>query len=166
MMVDKQAPVASIAWYKLADLIARGEREKALSVYRLLAHSFDDKAYALQLEGDILFALDDNRAKEKYFQAAVLYKKEQRWVDAVAVGQHLLSQQPDDVRLMFLLVYCYAVLDYADRCESFLQNIVRCQKAEPLDEAYVIELTQPLLLLAQEKKWLVELLEKHLDKFV
>ena len=33
--------------------VARKEKERALGVYRLLSHSFDDLAFARQLEGDI-----------------------------------------------------------------------------------------------------------------
>ena len=56
----------SLAWFKLADLIARGEREKALNVFRLLSHSLQDRAYSLQLEGDLLWYLDDKNFTEKY----------------------------------------------------------------------------------------------------
>jgi hypothetical protein len=41
---------ACVAWFKLADLITRKEKEKALNLYRLLSHSFEDRAYALQVE--------------------------------------------------------------------------------------------------------------------
>lgn len=120
MNFGKREDSVSIAWYKLADLIARGEREKALNVYRLLSHSLDDKAYALQLEGDLLWSLaDGERAREKYRQAAVLYKKEQRWVDAIAVCHHFLEITPHDLQLMSVLLCCYAVIDWQERFEKY-----------------------------------------------
>jgi hypothetical protein len=117
MIMDKQGPVTSVAWYKLADLITRGEREKVLSVYRLLAHSLEDRAYALQLEGDILLALDDPRSKDKYFQAATLYKNDKRWVDAVALSEHLIDRHPKDPALRLFAAYCYAVLDMQQKTD-------------------------------------------------
>src|SRR3990172_6949193 len=93
----------SLAWFKLADLIARGEREKALNVFRLLSHSLPDRAYALQLEGDILWYLDDKASQEKYKQAAFLYQKEKRWVDAISIYEHLLFQNPQSTDVLSVL---------------------------------------------------------------
>ena len=105
----------SLAWFKLADLIARGEREKALSVFRLLAHSLSDRAYVLQLEGDILWYLDDKSAVERYKQAAFLYQKEKRWVDAIAIYEHLLSQTPEAYELLAKLLIFYAIIDWPEK---------------------------------------------------
>lgn len=159
MRLDKQVPVASIAWYKLADLIARGEREKALNVYRLLAHSFDDKAYALQLEGDVLLALEDPRSKEKYFQAATLYKQEQRWVDAVALGEHLLAQHAQDPALLLFAVYCYAVLDVRDKVSEYFDQFKKVVKKGDIAVDLFTEELDLLKKLAKQKPWLISLLD-------
>lgn len=79
----------TIAWFKLAECVARGEREKAYGVYRLLAHSLADQAYAYLLEGDLLRTFDDPRAVEKYQQAAVLYYQDKRWYEAAGIFEHL-----------------------------------------------------------------------------
>ena len=50
----------TIAWFKLAECVAKGEKEKAFGVYRLLMHSLEDQAYAYQLEGDLLDAFKMN----------------------------------------------------------------------------------------------------------
>lgn len=160
MQIDKQTPVASVAWYKLADLISRGEREKALSVYRLLAHSFDDKAYALQLEGDVLFALEDPRSKEKYFQAATLYKAEKRWVDAVALGEHLLAQHPTDPSLLIFAVYCYSVLDVEAKAAEYYLSFVEIIKNRGIAPDFFIEELELLTVLAQQKRWLAQVLAR------
>src|SRR3990172_10433854 len=68
----------NIAWFKLAEFVARGEKERALGIYRLLIHSFDDKAFSYQLEGDLLSAFNDESARDKYLSAAQLYHKEGR----------------------------------------------------------------------------------------
>lgn len=158
MRLGKQVPVASVAWYKLADLIARGEREKALSVYRLLAHSFDDKAYALQLEGDVLLALADPRAKEKYFQAATLYKAEKRWVDAVALAEHLLAQHSEDSFLLLFAVYCYAALDVPPKAAHYFESFTKTIKNQNISIESFAEELELLRLLAKQKKWLAGLL--------
>lgn len=159
MRIDKQMPVASVAWYKLADLIARGEREKALSVYRLLSHSLDDKAYALQLEGDVLLALEDPRSKEKYFQAASLYKTEKRWVDAVAVTEHLLAQHAQDPALLLMAVYCYAVLDVQTKAAEHFASFNTVLKTRDIAPDFFTEELELLKKLANQKPWLAKLLD-------
>ncbi len=61
----------NVAWYKLAEFVVRKEKERALSLLRLLTHSFNDQALKDQLEGDLLRSFDDHKnASEKYFAAA------------------------------------------------------------------------------------------------
>ena len=79
----------TIAWFKLAECIARGEREKAYGVYRLLSHSLTDQAYACQLEGDLLRCFEDPRAWNKYNQALKIYYQERRWHEAAGIGEQL-----------------------------------------------------------------------------
>jgi len=78
----------SIAWFKLADIVSRGEKERALSVYKLLMHSIQDEAFALQLEGDILLSFDDDAALDRYNIAANLYKKNGDYQKAIAIYEH------------------------------------------------------------------------------
>ncbi|MBM3886836.1 hypothetical protein FJ364_02795 [Candidatus Dependentiae bacterium] len=160
MSLERQAPVASVAWYKLADLIARGEREKALSVYRLLAHSFDDKAYALQLEGDVLLALSDDRSKEKYFQAAFLYKDEKRWIDAVSLAEHLLVLYPKDLQLMLFVSYCYAALDMINKVTYYVDLFDKNCKQQGVAIDSFQEEWELIKKLSKQKKWLADLLAK------
>jgi hypothetical protein len=107
-----------VAWFKLSELITRKEKEKALSLYRLLSHSFDDKAYALQLEGDILWSLEDKQALEKYDQAAFLYKKEQRLTNSVAVYQHLLTLEPKNFDFFAKIITLYFLLCWKSKFEE------------------------------------------------
>jgi predicted negative regulator of RcsB-dependent stress response len=66
----------NVAWFKLAEFVGRKEKERALSVYRLLSHSLPDDAFAAQLEGDLFLAFcDDERAVDAYQKAARLYEK-------------------------------------------------------------------------------------------
>lgn len=103
----KQIPVEkyTIAFFRLAEYVARGEKERALGVYRLLSHSFDDVAFARQLEGDILLSFNDDAAQEKYFQAAQMYHKEMRLHQAIGVYEHLVTLHPK------VALYCAQLID-------------------------------------------------------
>jgi hypothetical protein len=123
-----------VAWFKLADLITRKEKEKALNLYRLLSHSFDDRAYALQVEGDILWALEDEVAVDKYKQAAYLYKKEKKLVAATAVYEHLLTLQPNNYDFLSTLIILYILLSWSDKFEERYQALL-----DRLDQAIISE---------------------------
>ena len=124
----------SLAWFKIADLIARGEREKALSVFRLLSHSLSAPAYILQLEGDILWHMDDKGAIDKYRQAAFLYHKEKRLVDAAAIYEHLLTFEPDSYDHLAVILAFYTLLDWPERFVSCYQRLEELFKNKSIDE--------------------------------
>lgn len=75
---------SNIAWFKLAECVTRKEKERALTILRLLVHSFNDPAFAAQLEGDILRAFSDEKAGESYRRAQQLY--EQSATDSAVVA--------------------------------------------------------------------------------
>ena len=87
----------TIAWFKLAECVSKGEKEKAFGVYRLLMHSFDDQAYAYQLEGDLLGAFQDQRAIEKYAHAAQLYVQNNRFKEAAIMYEELIFMMPQEI---------------------------------------------------------------------
>ena len=147
---ERKQTSSSIAWYKLSVLIMRREREKALNVYRLLAHSLEDKAYALQLEGDILWFLDDRDASEKYKQAAFLYKKEKRWVDAIAVCNHLLTIDPDNSELISTLLSLYVLTDWQDRFSSELKHVLEKLDKRTFSHEEVLRIVRSLVTFIRE----------------
>jgi len=167
MNYDKKLTNASVAWYKLADLITRKEREKALNVYRLLSHSFEDRAYALQLEGDILKSLDDQSASKKYQQAAFLYKKEKRWIDAIAVCEHLLYLEPDNFELLATLIDLYALIDWQEKCSERLTKAYELLEKKVIGEDQVFEVIKMIVAYAddtelqEEKRWIIPILRKQ-----
>jgi tetratricopeptide (TPR) repeat protein len=97
----------TVAWFKLAECVAKGEKEKAFGVYRLLMHSLEDKAYAHQLEGDLLGAFQDDRALEKYEHAAQMYTSNNRWKEAIALYEELVIMCPENARAMQCLLELY-----------------------------------------------------------
>jgi tetratricopeptide (TPR) repeat protein len=85
----------TIAWFKLAECVSRGERERALGVYRLLAHSIGNPAFENQLEGDLYLSFQDIQAAiTKYQEAVRLYCQSGRLLEAAAVLEHLVTLQP------------------------------------------------------------------------
>lgn len=106
-----QADKYTIAWFKIAECVSRGEKERALGVYRLLSHSFNDDAVARQLEADIYYACNEQeKAVELYRQAVDLYDKSQRFLEATAVLEHLVILVPNDKVLRYDLINYYGSL--------------------------------------------------------
>ncbi|MBM3892863.1 hypothetical protein FJ365_00500 [Candidatus Dependentiae bacterium] len=162
----------SLAWFKLADLIARGEREKALSVFRLLAHSLSDKAYVLQIEGDILWFMDSAASIEKYKQAAFLYQKEKRWTDAIAIQEHVYTMRPDAFDPLATLLVLYALVDWPEKFDHRFMNMMQLYKEHAIDNSQVEKAIQALgeILETQDKKpwisiWFTNV-EEHLPALV
>ncbi len=160
----------SLAWFKLADLIARGEREKALNVFRLLSHSLPDRAYVLQLEGDILWHLDDDKnSYEKYKQAAFLYQKEKRWIDAIAIYEHLLTQNPDSPDIVGSLLVFYAVIDWQEKFQERFGRLMKLFKKGDAGELQVEKIIQDVIDIVGitgnkcEKRWLFDWLSEVVD---
>lgn len=98
----------NVAWFKLAECVSRGEKERALGVYRLLAHSLHDSGFARQLQGDIFVAFNDAPGALEHYQAAAdLYQKDGRFTQAAAVYEHLLTLVPTQLSYVEKLVQLY-----------------------------------------------------------
>jgi hypothetical protein len=93
----------NIAWFKLADFVARGEKERALSVLRLLMHSVSDEALTYQLEGDILLCFNDDLAMDRYHTAAHLYQKIGKFQQAICIYQRSLLFKEEEKTLKAIL---------------------------------------------------------------
>ena len=89
----------SISWFKLAEFVERGEKERALGMYKLLALSINDTAFAYQLEGDILLAFADELAINKYLQAAEYYIKQNNILAAIGTLNHLIILAPNNIEV-------------------------------------------------------------------
>lgn len=99
----------TVAWFKLADFVARGEKERALTVLKLLMHSIQDEAIPYQLEGDVLLAFDDDAALDRYHIAANLYKKAGKIKQAASIYEHV-SLFKEDERILEALFDVYFLL--------------------------------------------------------
>lgn len=84
----------SVAWFRLAECVDRGEKEKALAYHRLLTHSYSDRAFIKKLEADILTFFQDTQAITIYEQAADLYIKQEKLFEAALLYEYLLLLHP------------------------------------------------------------------------
>lgn len=110
-MKQTQFDKYTIAWFRIAECVSRGEKERALGVYRLLSHSFNNNAVARQLEGDIYFSFGEQEsAISLYQQAMELYQKSERFLEAAAVCEHLVIMRPHDVLLRREAIKLYNTL--------------------------------------------------------
>jgi hypothetical protein len=131
----------NVAWFKLAECVSRGEKERALGVYRLLAHSFGDEAFAYQLMGDLLLSFDDVQAIVKYQEAADRYVQESRWLEAAAVYEHMLTFDPTNIAYRKELIRLYKETSLQGKITHNLMHLfAQYIDADQLDNAlHVIE---------------------------
>lgn len=94
---EQKEVVANIAWFKLAEFIRRGEKERAFSLYRLLQHSITDQSFLKKLEADIWFAFDPLVAQDYYSAAAHAYKQEGRLEQALLLYEQLVVSYPNTI---------------------------------------------------------------------
>jgi len=113
--MDQLPQKYQVAWFKLSEFIRRGEKERALGIYKLLMHTVDDTAFAKQLEGDLLLFFNDPGAPESYLAAALLYKKTNKLAQATAVYEHLVAQFPHEEAFLSALISCYRELGHPTR---------------------------------------------------
>lgn len=113
----------SIGWFKLAEFVERGEKERALGIYKLLALSINDQAFAYQLEGDILLAFQDTLAINKYWQAAEYYLKQNNIMAAIGTLNHLVILQPEHIAAWETLSDLY-LSHYSNKSVIHLRNLI------------------------------------------
>lgn len=84
----------SVAWFKLAEYVSRKEKERAFAIYRLLVHSLSNPALAAQLEGDLLYAFNDEKAAEAYSRAIIFYEQNRQYGEAAFVCERVRTLFP------------------------------------------------------------------------
>jgi len=127
----------NIAWFKLAECVSRGEKERALGVYRLLSHSLEDEAFVYQLEGDILLAFGDTSgAIQRYAHALQTYKRDERYVEAAAIVEHIFHITDEKLTYAHQLVVLYSQLCMHAKAWEYGIYVVRFHRvAGNFDEA-------------------------------
>jgi tetratricopeptide (TPR) repeat protein len=146
----------TVAWFRLAECVSRGEKERALGVYRLLSHSIDDHALVIQLEGDILLSFNDDNAIEKYQIASALYKKDNRFLQAVALYEHLVSLKPHHIPFYQELIDLYALCNMQDNQlhaqGRLLFVLIESNSAQEVVVAHMHQLLDDVLISSNESQ--------------
>ena len=152
-MKEKWAPIGKIesetcnvAWFKLAEYVSRNERERALGIFKLLSLSFNDKALAFQLKGDLFLSFGENEdAIHWYLQAAQEFQKEQRIAEAVGIYEHLSTLVPTSKEYTTMLVRLYKCLGYKEKLVDKLTTLYQMWlNSNSLEKAY--DVLQELIL--------------------
>ena len=173
----------NVAWFRLAECVSRGERERALGVYRLLSHSVGSDALAKQLFGDLLLCFDDKEgAIQKYKESAQMYKKRGEAIEAIAVFEHLITLNPEDkddifdlcvlyadIQMIFKIVYHVDNLIKNNRLD-FAARIIKKYEDKFCDKEYFLFNQKLTLAMIKDRTkvhdFIIEQLEKTLDLFL
>jgi hypothetical protein len=172
----------SVAWFKLAECVGRGEKERTLSLFRLLTYSLDNKPFTKQLEADILAFFEDKQALTEYVSAAHLYYQEGNIVEASVVYEKLIALESKQeflekvISLYFELKDQKKAIYYQKQLCTVLLSKGRVEKAvmqfksfeENLDEGEKIDLYKAIITAALthkygQQKTITEYLHKALD---
>lgn len=115
----------TIAWFKLAECVSRGERERALGVYRLLSHSIGNPAFERQLEGDLYLSFQDTQtALIKYHEAVKLYQQAGRMLEAAAVLEHVITLDSSTFGYYQQLIELYHQLHLTHKVKERIAQVV------------------------------------------
>lgn len=113
----------NIAWFKLAEFVTRGEKERALSLFRLLTHSFGDRAFIKKLEAEILASFDDEQAFSEYIQAAHLYRNNGQSVEAVSIYETLIIFQPERAEYCEKIITLFEELGHKEKMTQYQKHL-------------------------------------------
>ena len=105
----------SVAWFRLAECVDRGEKEKALAFHRLLTHSYNDLAFIKKLEADLLAFFQDVQAVNVYEQAAILYSKENKLFEAAIIYEYLFLTIPENSNYKQKLLMLFTQLGHHEK---------------------------------------------------
>jgi hypothetical protein len=114
----------SLAWFKLADVAARGEKERTLSIYRLLVHSINHDALSAQLEGDILHGFQDVSAVQSYLKAAILYQKNNDILLAALLYEVIIQIAANIIDYRLAIFSLYQKIEYYDHAVRSGKNLI------------------------------------------
>jgi tetratricopeptide (TPR) repeat protein len=146
MDVSSRKESSSIGWFKLAQLVTHKEKERALALFRLLSYSFDEEAYAIQLEGDILWSFDDPAAAEKYEHAARLYQKNNKVVVARALFEQLLESKPESISYQASLCECHALLGNMEQLKNTFGSILVLLEKKDISIEHLLSIVETIKL--------------------
>ncbi len=122
----KQSAVekTSIAWFKLAECIERGEKERAFNLHRLLMHSHGDDAYRKKLEADLLVFFDKKKSLDYYTEAILLYKKNDDNKEVVFITEQIIKLFPEQLDFHKNLIILCQELKWHKKAYFYMTSLV------------------------------------------
>lgn len=120
---EKYREKSSIAWFKLAEVITRGEKERVLTIYRLLIHSLSNEPLKILLEAEILRLFGDQNALLCYIKAAQMYSNNNELAQAIFLYKIIITLAPENHDYKATLL----TLQNALREESLCDTVHVCQ---------------------------------------
>lgn len=166
----------SVAWFKLAECIGRGEKERALGLYRLLTYSFDDQAFVKKLEAEIIATFDKELAAKEFLHAAHLYFTRGDIKETIFIYELLHDLFPEKTEYLERLIDLTQAQSQHDRVLMYQKKICtlllqegKCQQAaallptlkEQLDGAAYAQLTHLFVCKALEFKVMHQQIMTH-----
>lgn len=116
MGASKRVPTdLSHSWDKLFTYIQTGDLQRVLALYRLLASTIKDEAYAQKLKADILWVIKPEQAAQSYVSAAELYEQDGRLVQAHTLIKMLTVLEPEVQEYHLMCVKLQRVLDQQNK---------------------------------------------------
>lgn len=122
--LEKAKATSTLAWFKLAEVVSRGEKERALAMYRLLGHSIQNEALKFQLEGDLLRMFNDDQALTSYYKAVRLYAKNNDWVQVILLYTLMIGIAPHSYEYRQELIKAYILLGDANKAVIATQQFI------------------------------------------
>lgn len=113
----------TIGWYKLSEFVWRKEKQKALSIYKLLALSLQNRGLAYQLEADILMLFQDIKALELYVKSADAYLENKQIIQAISIYEHLNTLAPSELTYYLNKIELYLLLDNKNKVISNMKKL-------------------------------------------
>ena len=164
MSQAQTAEVKALAWFKLSEFISRGEKERAFGAYKVLVLSFDNKAFCLLIEGDLLSIFGEAAlANEKYLEAAKIYESlENYFLASIAYNSYL--QNSKCCHILNKLCEIYSQLKFKPKVISSLRALFRFyleNKNKDAAEECLKKLCEYGDCLKEEEEWAFFLLNEN-----
>lgn len=137
IMANLQSGKYNVAWFKLAEFVMRKEKERALAIYRLLAHSICDKGLVFQLEGDLLWSFADQKAIDSYIKAGAIYEKDQKFIPAAAIYEHIVALKSNNIEYSLKMLKIYNLINNDVKIQRSLQIV--CEAIVFNKKAHIID---------------------------
>ncbi len=114
----------SIAWFKLAECIERGEKERALKLYRLLMHSHNHEAYRKKLEADLLVFFDTKKSLIYYHEAIILYEQSGNKQEVIFIYEYLIKIFPQQLDFQKIVISSCNELGWLRKSYIYMTHLI------------------------------------------